>query len=287
MTQSINLPDNATEASLRRAEIARVLLESCPPTLADEIALVGSTARGAADDDSDLELNLWAQAIPPRVERVGWLRATGATDVQVEDEPRPDDSHWIKFRLDDVPAEVGWQTFHALHAQIERIRSGEALERKALTFGDVIASAIPLRGDQLPTWQTVLADYSDAVQRGIVRLAVEQWSQPKRWATAYRLARHGERLTLTAQLLDDLDVALRLLYAVNRRWEPSAKWTLTVAQNFASDDLNGRIDAVLGAPSLERRVELCAQFCHDVLALVPNHYDVAAAINTLNLVINS
>ncbi len=280
MTQSIALPANATAASQRRAELASVLLEDCPPTLADEIALVGSTARGAADDDSDLELNLWVKAIPPRVERVGWLRAAGATDVQVEDQPRADESQWIKFQLDGIPAEVGWQTFSSLHAQIDRIRSGAVLDRKALTFGDVIASAIPLRGDQLPTWQTVLATYSDDVQRGIVKLAVDQWSLPKHWATAGRLARHGERLALMGQLLADLDMALRLVYAVNRRWEPSAKWMLTVAREFAPE-LVGRIDTVLGDPSLERRVDLCAQFCRDVLALVPAHYDVAVALSTL------
>ena len=63
--ESISLPENASAASIRRAELAQRLVESCPPALADEIALVGSTARGIADDEFDLELNLWAQAIPP------------------------------------------------------------------------------------------------------------------------------------------------------------------------------------------------------------------------------
>ncbi len=276
------LPADATSASRQRAQIAQQLVDTCPPDLADDIALTGSTARGVADDDSDLELNLWAESIPPTEARVAWLTAAGASDLQVEDAPRPDDSYWIKFRWGDLSAEVGWQTFAALHAQIEHIRSGATLERKVLAFGDVIANAIPLRGDQVKAEQIILAGYSDAVQRGIVQLALDQWSQPQRWATARRLARHGERLALSRQLVDDLDLALRLLYAVNRRWEPSAKWTLTVARAFAPADLIKRIDDVLGYPSLTRRVEFCAQLCRDLLALVPVEYDVSTALATLN-----
>ncbi len=278
----IALPPNATQASRQRAKIAERLVETCPPDLAEDIALTGSTARGAADDDSDLELNLWAQTLPPLDQRVAWLTSAGVSDLQVEDAPRPDNSYWIKFRLDDLPVEVGWQTVDALHAQIARIRSGATLERKALTFGDVIASAIPLRGDQVREWQIILSGYSDAVQSRIVQLAVDQWSQPNRWATARRLARHGERLTLSRQLLDDLDLALRLLYAVNRRWEPSPKWTLTVAREFAPADLIKRIDEVLSYPSLTHRVESCAQLCYNLLALAPVECDVSAALEILS-----
>ncbi len=190
-------------------------------------------------------MNLWDETIPPLDERARWLIWAGASDIRVEDAPRPDNSYWIKFRLDDLPVEVGWQTFDALHAQIDTLQSGATLDRKTLTFGDVIASAIPLRGNQVKQWQVILSGYSDAVQRGIVQLALDQWAQPQRWRTARRLARHGERIAVMEQLVADLDTALRLLYAVNRRWEPSRKWTLTVAREFAPADLITRIDEVL------------------------------------------
>ena len=73
------------------------------------------------------------------------------------------------------------------------------------------------------------------------------------------MARHGERIAVMQQLVADLDLALRLLYAVHRRWEPSRKWTLTVAREFAPADLITRIDEVLSYPSLERRIEFCAR----------------------------
>lgn len=277
----IPLPDHATDASRRRAERALELARSCPPELADEMALTGSTAHGFADDESDLELNLWATAIPPLAARVDWLRASGASDIEAEDAPRADQSWWIGFRLDDIPAEIGWQTFDALRDNLERILSGVATERGTLVIAEIVASAIPLRaGARLAEWQARLRDYSDEVQRAIIGAAVARWSPPEHRTALNRLARHGERIALTERLLADVDMTARVLYAVHRRWEPSRKWTLTAARDFAPD-LPARIDAILGDPSPERRVELCARLCRDALALAPETVDVSAAVAAL------
>ena len=268
-------PVNA--ASQRRADLARRLAQSCPPALADEIALVGSTARGLADDESDLELNLWAEAIPPLDARLNWLRSAGASDLHVEPAPRPDRSYWIGCRIDGIAVEIGWQTL----ADAERVLSASG-ERKAPVLADLLISAIPLRtSGRLQAWQEALRAYSDEVQRAAIQAAVERWSPPDHLRAMRRLARRGERLALTQALLDDLDLALRLLYAVSRRWEPSRKWTLTIARAFAPFDLDSRIDAILADPSLERRVDLCARLCLDLLALVPPEYDVSAAAEAL------
>jgi hypothetical protein len=275
-------PDSAFAASRHRAELAGQLARSCPPELAAEIALVGSTARGLADDDSDLELNLWRETLPPLDTRLDWLRAAGATDIHAEAAPRPDDSYWIACRLGDIPAEVGWQTFAALDANVERLRSGVVVDRKALFLADILVSAIPLRtSGRLAALQAMLNGYSDAVQRAIIDMAVERWSQPEHFAALRRLARHGETLALTERLLADIQLAVRVLYAVNRRWEPSEKWTLTLAREFAPFDLHARIDAILGDSSLEPRVERIARLCLDVLAHVPETIDVSAAVAVL------
>ena len=282
MRQTGFLPENASAASRRRAEFAEKLVESCPPALADEIALVGSTARGLADDESDLELNLWAETIPPLEERLAWLRAAGARDVQAEETARPDESYWVSFKLADIPAEVGWQTFTRLNKALDLIISGKVTDRQTLVFADVITSAIPLRtSGQLQRWQATLNPYSDALQRSLIGSAVESWSWSGYLASRRRMARRGEPLLLTQFLLNDLEMVMRLLYAIHRRWEVSEKWTLTVAREFAPPELIAQVDVVLSDPSLERRVELCAKLCLDVLALVPEGYDVSAAAESL------
>lgn|GEM_PF-230972 len=281
MSKAVTLPERATPASRYRAELALKLAQVCPPHLADEIALVGSTAHGYADDESDLELNLWAEAIPPLDARLEWLRAAGATDIHAEPAPRPDDSYWIGFTVDGISGEAGWQTYAALEIALETLLSGKA-ERKALAFGDILTSALPLRTmGSLATWQARLSGYSDAVQHGIIAEAVERWSRSGTVAAAHRLARRGERIALMQMLLDDLDMAMRVLYAVHRRWEPSRKWTLTLAQDFAPNDLLPSIDAVLGDESLEQRVTACARLCIDVLELLPLNEQVSAALAAL------
>ncbi len=278
MYPSISLPDHATDASRRRAGRALELARSCPPELADELALTGSTAHGFADDESDLEMNLWGMTIPSLEARIGWLRAAGATDIHAEAAPRADESWWISYRSGNIPAEIGWQTFDALDDNLGRILSGAATDRGALVIAEIIASAIPLRaGARLAAWQARLRGYSDAVQNAIIGAAVVRWSSPEHLAALNRLARHGERIALSERLLADVDMAVRVLYAAHRRWEPSRKWTLTAARDFAPD-LPARIDAILGDPLPERRVELCARFCLDALALAPQTVDVAGAV---------
>lgn len=275
------LPDNATDASLRRAELAGRLADACPPTLGDEIALVGSTAHGYADDESDLELNLWAEAIPLLDERLAWLEAAGAVDIRAEDAPRSDDSYWIGFRIGGIAAEVGWQTADTAERQIAAILSGAVRERKALVYAEIVTSAIPVRtAGRLATWQTALAGYSDAVQAAIIGQAVERWARADGFAGARRLARRGETLTLTELLLAESDMAARVVYAAHRRWEPSRKWTLTVMRAFAPDAAQ-QIDAALSAEDMERRVELCRELCMAALKAAPSRYDVAEAVRGL------
>lgn len=265
-----------SDAVTRRIDLARRLVERCPLELSGEIALTGSTARGVADDESDLELNLWADAIPPLDKRIAWLTAAGASDLYAESVPRPDDSYWIRFTLDGIAGEIGWQTVAALDSLLDRIRAGEAADQRVLA--EIVCSAVPLRtSGRLAAWQATLAGYSDAVQAEIVAVAVAHWSKPNK---AKRLARHGESLALTESLLKDLEVAVRLLYAVHRRWQPAPKWSLTVARTFAPE-IVGRINAALSDPSLEGRVDLTAQVCRDVLARVPDRYDVSAAVEVL------
>lgn len=282
------LPENSTPASQRRAELALRLAQTCPLELADQIALVGSVAHGVADGESDLELNLWAEAIPPLAARIAWLQAAGATDVHAEDNPRPDDSYWISFTLEGISGEVGWQTYDALESALELLLSGKA-DRKALVFADILTSALPLRTTgRLAAWQARLSGYSDEVQAAILADAVARWSRPNAFASARRLAQREERIALTALLVEDLDMALRVLYAAHRRWEPSRKWTLTLARQFIHDNLLGRIDGVLGGRTrghygndVAPRVDDCIRFCAEALEKAPPTDAVNGTIRAL------
>lgn len=273
------LPPHATDASRKRYELALRLVESCPPELGDEIALTGSTARGLADDDSDLEINLWSETLPPIEARVAWLEAAGVEAIEVFEQPRPDDSYWIGGKVGDVPLEVGWQRY----ALVEEIIADWLGSPERQPFADILASAIPFRTKgRLTQWQEQLKKYSNEVQRHAVRLAVARWSKPDYFGDMLRLARRGERLTYMSSILQDLKLMMSLLYAVNRRWQPSGKWTLTVARDLPRmpERWRERIDDILTAPP-EESVHLCVELMLDALALVPPEYDVSAAVAAL------
>lgn len=273
------LPPNATNASRQRYEIAARLAESCPPELGDEVALTGSTARGLADEDSDLELNLWGEQIPSAEARTAWLAAAGVEAIEVFEHPRPDASYWIGGRYGDVPLEIGWQTYATIEATVSDLLAGRA----ALALGDILINAIPFRsGGRLAQWQARLAGYSDVVQAQIVEKAVAQWTGEGSTQALASIARRGERLLLAERLTSNLNTAMALLYAVNRRWQPSRKWTLRRAQELPMmpEQWRDRIDAVLSAPP-DDAVRLYATFALDTLALVPPDYDVSAAVEMM------
>jgi hypothetical protein len=275
----MTLPTGASEASQKRYELALRLVQTCPPELGQEVALTGSTSSGLADDESDLEMNLWGEAIPPAAARVAWLETAGVENIMVFPEPRPDESYWIGGRLGDVPLEMGWQTFTGGEASIEKLLSGGADQ----TMAYVLLNAIPFRTQgRVARWQERLRVYSDVVQEQAVQKAVSLWSKPERFAAMRRLARRGERLAHIEFILADLHALMALHYAVNRRWMPSRKWTLTAARDLphVPPHWRERIDAVLTAPP-EESIRLSAQLALDALALAPLDYDVSAAVKLL------
>lgn len=276
----MSLPPNASEASRRRYELAIHLVQSCPPELGDEIALTGSTARGLADDDSDLELNLWGETLPLLEARVAWLQAAGVQEIEVFKHPRPDDSYWIGARVEDVPLEVGWQAYETVEAYIRNLLAGGMEQPLAY----ILVNAIPFRTKRrLAQWQKSLLGYSDVVQTQIFEHTIHQWAKRDRLQSTFKLARRGERLAFSERLLADLNLVVNLLYAVNRRWQPSRKWTLTVAADLPlmPERWRERIDDALTAPP-EECVRPCIELMLDALALVPPEYDVSVAVAALS-----
>ncbi|MFQ3566731.1 MAG: DUF4037 domain-containing protein [Aggregatilineales bacterium] len=280
---NVSFLTRATPESQRMYERAAALAATCPPELGREIAVLGSVARGLADAQSDLEIALWNVTLPPVTARAGWLADQGVTDLLVSESARSDGSFWIAGRLDGVPFEASWQTVAALEAALHRIAAIESFEREVLALAELIASAQPLRTvGWLARWQALLAVFPPALERAIIDDVAGRWARAERWAALARLARRGECLLLAERLVAELDALLRLLYAVNRRWEPSRKWTLTLAADLPRMPARwrDRIKAVLCASGLEA-VELCRALLLDGLALVSPEIDTSVAQTAL------
>lgn len=259
----------------RRVRAAQQVADACPPDLCDEIALTGSTARGLADADSDLEINLWSAALPPLDLRKTWLESAGVHDIEADFRPRSDGAfHMAGWWSDDhgrFEIEFNWQTYESMEALVTSLTGDTApnVPYKHLTVGELLTTARPLRTTgKLAAWQARLAGHSQALRDAVTEHALALWSDSARHEMTLRLMRRGERLSLTERLIEDLGALMRLLYAINRRYEPSAKWTLTLARRLPiqPQNVDARINVALNGG--EDGVRAAYGLIADVLTLI-------------------
>jgi len=275
----------ATDASHQRYGLAVTLAESCPLALGRAIALTGSVARGVADDASDIELNCWVEDLPSADARASWLRAAGASDVLLDADAIADGSLWATCQVAGTWIEIGWQTVAAQDALLRAICAGQVTNRGRLVIASILTQAVALRdSDLIVRWQRALADYPNALQARLIGEAIEVWTFPHLLAARWALVQREDQFALAQRLVGGVQDALRILYAINRRWEPYEKWAAMTIETLPikPDQLVGRIDAVFLAPQPAERLAVCLTLLRDTLALVPPPYDVARAITTID-----
>jgi hypothetical protein len=274
----------ATDESRRRLAVAEALVGACPPTFGREVALTGSAALGVADRHSDLELNFWADALPPAGARAGWLRGLGATDVVVDLEPGADGTLWSTWHLAGIWVEAGWQTVAAQERALAALLGGGVTAHDRLVGASALRDAVPLRtGGRVAAWQRAVARYPDGLADALIAAAVQRWRWPHWLDARWALLDRGERLGLADLLVDDLKAALRVLFAVNERWETGAKWLRPASRALAAqpERLVERVEAVFAAADAPTSVRVCLELLLDVLALAPERDDVARAAHTV------
>jgi hypothetical protein len=270
----------------RRLEAARRLVATAPAALAREAAVTGSAARGVADLHSDVELNLWVDALPEAAAACAWLETAGATDVVAtywHDDPTG--FRWVVGRFEELWFEVGWSTVAAFGALVRELAAGAFTDHLLLQLGQTVAEAVPLRSDGLlATWKDVLAAYPDGLAERIVADQTAAWSDPHVPEVRRVLAARGERFGLALRFTWDVQNLLRVLFAVNRVWDRDLKWTdeHSLALRLAPRDLSRRLDECLRFDDLERSVQLEQQLILETLELAAAEgFAVDAALASL------
>ncbi len=273
-----------SEASRIRYKIAHELAQLCPPALGQEIVLTGSTSQGIADEASDIEQVFYVDAVPSLEEREIWLYEADATEIISDTEPIRDGSIWTTCCFRDIWIEAGWQAITLHEKNLQDILAGNIIDHRLLKLADIISHAVPLRSQGLlAKWQQELAHYPDGLPERLIADATELWMFPHTAAVRWALIRRGDLSSLAERLLRDIYNILRILFALNRRWEPEWKWIEYVSANLAIKPgrLVERINEVFSVPLLKRNVAVCMQLICDTLLLVPPQYDVTRALNTI------
>ncbi len=268
-------------SSARRRRLAGELARACPADHGREIAVTGSAALGLADATSDLELNFWVDELPPVEARRAWLERVGATEIVPDDAPLADGSHWLTFRFRDIWVEAGWQTIADLVQTLDEILAGALTSHDRLLLASLVAHAVAVRTDgALATWQARLASYPEVLGERVIAANTTVWHLPHAVQGRWALVRRGDSLALTERLLWDTSNVLRVLYALNRQWEPDWKWLRFKLRDLtrAPDRLAERIDLIFSTGASPReRVVTCQQLILDTLALLPSSPGIVRA----------
>jgi hypothetical protein len=218
------LASNASYESLIRYQYAQDIAAQCPDDLFLEIALTGSAARGLSNPESDFEINFWVERIPRVDLRLWWLRSIGVENLQLVAQPRRDGSQWISGTYEGIALEAGWQTISDVENMLHALLHAETSNHKDLRLGELFLSAKSLRGGGfLSKWQERLSHYPAALGEKLIAEVLEAW--------------------LNEEFIDKENL-IRLVFAINQKWEINRKWTQSVELALAPRDFFPRLASI-------------------------------------------
>jgi hypothetical protein len=260
-----------TSDNLADLELAQRIVETYRDLPGLNVAMiVGSVARGIADQSSDLDLYLYwnradrdALGQSNRLEPLGIERLFGvATPTGVFEK------HRLRHRMIDVES-VDVAAFTSVVDWIDR---GEAMSPAVEKTVSGIIDGIAVFGhDELARWQRKIR-YSDALARAQVDAHAGKLLPP---LVLYKLTLgRNDALSFSARISAVLLHAVALVAAANRafisvaepKWLPWQLGRLTITPPHMSE----RVNAALSRPSLEAMNDLSALLA-EVLDLVERH----------------
>lgn len=263
-----------SERSRELRDLAQRVADALPLGVAEEVVLTGSVSRGVADEVSDIEMLVVTPVPLELADCFEHARAAGLEQLDTWGE-RSTPTRRVSGVREGVPLELVWWSRAQAESSIESFFRDTLVSSAA----DAIAHGVALRtGGSLARWQARLGDYPDELARARIEDAALTWGgfAP---AGVLTLARPGELLARTERMLDDATRVLRIVYALNRVWQPTHK---RLADRVAALDvkpvrLAERIDEALSEPDPRRALLLMTELQADTVALAPDGPNVTRA----------
>ena len=206
----------ATARTRELHAVAERIAAALPPVV-EEVVLTGSVSRGVADDLSDIEMLVVTTAPLDLAECFEHARRIGLNSLDTWG-PQGTEVSRVFGYFERVPIELIWWPREFAEASVTALLAGEAS-----SSADALANGIALRtAGLLEAWQERLCAYPEGLAAARIEEAALTWGgfHPTGFLT---LARPGERLALVERLLDDAERLLRIVYALNRVWQPTSK----------------------------------------------------------------
>jgi predicted nucleotidyltransferase len=267
----------ATSRSDELRSLAQAIADALPETV-DEAVVTGSVSRGVADDVSDIEMLAVTQEEPVLDECYSLAEACGLTDLGTWG-PQGGPAQRVSGYSDGVPIELIWWSRAHAESAVDAIFAGEPS-----ATADALANGIALRtSGLLAHWQERLSHYPDELASARIEDAALTWGgfAP---AGLLTLIRPGERLALVERLVDDAQRVLRIVFALNRVWQPTSKRLDDRAAALAikPQRLPERIRDALTEPDPRRAVLVMTELQLDTVALAPSGPNIDRACTWLS-----
>jgi hypothetical protein len=246
-----------------RALAGRVA-DALPPVV-EEVVLTGSVSRSVADEVSDIEMLVVTAEPLCLAACFDHARAAGLVGLGTWGAHETPACRVSGYR-DGVPIELIWWPRDYAEASVNGLVAGEAS-----SSADALANGVALRTvGLLATWQARLRDYPEELAARRIEEAALTWGgyAPAGMLT---LARPGERLALVERLVDDASRVVKIVYAINRIWQPTHKrLALRVAPLAVKPvRLAERIEQALTEPDPRRAILVMTELQAETVALAP------------------
>jgi hypothetical protein len=261
-----------TARSFELRSIAQSIADALPPTV-EEVVVTGSVSRGVADDVSDIEVLIVTPDQLDLEKCFSLAAAAGLTNLGTWG-PQGVPTKRVSGYRDGAPIELIWWSRAHAEAAIDAVFSGDPS-----TTADAIANGVSLRtSGLLARWQERLRHYPDELALAHIEDAALTWGG---FAAAglLTLIRRGERLALVERMTDDALRVVRIVFAMNRVWQPTSKRFAdrAAALPIKPERLAERIEDAVTEPDPRRAVRVMTELQAETVALAPDGPNVNRA----------
>ncbi|HSP73078.1 MAG TPA: hypothetical protein VLN26_11950, partial [Gaiellaceae bacterium] len=251
------------------------------PSVVEEVVLTGSVSRGVADDISDIEMLLVTSEPLGLAECFAHARRVGLDGLDTWGVQGTEASRVFGY-YEGVPIELTWWPHEFAEASVTALVAGEQS-----SAADALANGIALRTiGLLEAWKTRLSAYPEPLAAARIEDAALTWGgfHPTGFLT---LARPGERFALVERLYDDAARVLRIVYALNRVWQPTSKRLAARVRALPvrPERLAERIEEALTEPDPLRAMLVMSELQADTVALAPRGPNIDRAGRWLHEVV--
>jgi len=255
----------ATAQSVELRSIAQGIADALPLAV-EEVVLTGSVSRGVADDISDIEMLIVTQGELDIGDCFSLAAACGVTELGTWGQQGVPTKRVSGYR-DGVPVELIWWSRAHAETAIDAVFAGD-LSASA----DAIANGVALRtSGLLAQWQERLRHYPDELAKAQIEDAALKWGgfAP---AGLLTLLRPRERLALLEWMVDDASRVVRIVFALNRVWQPTLKRLAdrAAALTHKPERLAERIEEALTEPDPHRALLVLTELQAETVALAPD-----------------